>query len=116
MLLSLCFFFSRKRRHTSFDCDWISDVCSSDLFTAHDGINEELHALFNELTGSSRPPQAAFRRLLVAPTDMLDRFLALIAREAAHARAGRGGRLRAELHRLPALPVDRAAFRASPAG
>src|SRR2546430_5089286 len=24
------------------------------LFTAHDGINEELHALFNELTGSSR--------------------------------------------------------------
>src|SRR2546430_4068104 len=62
MLLSLCFFFSRKRRHTSFDCDWISDVCSSDLFTAHDGINEELHALFNELTGSSRPPQAAFRR------------------------------------------------------
>src|SRR5256886_12944206 len=25
------FFFSRKRRHTIFDCDWISDVCSSDL-------------------------------------------------------------------------------------
>src|SRR2546422_4429093 len=36
-------------------------------------------SLFNELTGSSRPPQAAFRRLLVAPTDMLDRFLALMS-------------------------------------
>src|SRR3989454_12612897 len=58
------------------------------------------HALFNELPGSSRPPQAAFRRLLVAPTDMLDRFLALIAREAAHARAGRGGRIRAKLNGL----------------
>src|SRR5688572_33433862 len=25
------FFFSFKRRHTRFDCDWSSDVCSSDL-------------------------------------------------------------------------------------
>src|SRR2546427_2676599 len=24
------FFFSSKRRHTRFDCDWSSDVCSSD--------------------------------------------------------------------------------------
>src|SRR2546427_130237 len=49
MLLSLCFssyffsfffitrcfffffFFSSRRRHTRFDCDWSSDVCSSDL-------------------------------------------------------------------------------------
>src|SRR5580692_7821961 len=25
------FFFSSRRRHTRFDCDWSSDVCSSDL-------------------------------------------------------------------------------------
>ena len=25
------FFFSSRRRHTSFKCDWSSDVCSSDL-------------------------------------------------------------------------------------
>src|SRR5256886_12519156 len=25
------FFFSSRRRHTRFDCDWGSDVCSSDL-------------------------------------------------------------------------------------
>src|SRR5256886_9745618 len=28
---SLFFFFSSRRRHTRFDCDWSSDVCSSDL-------------------------------------------------------------------------------------
>src|SRR3989475_6044905 len=28
---SFFFFFSSRRRHTRFDCDWSSDVCSSDL-------------------------------------------------------------------------------------
>src|SRR5688572_33020296 len=28
------FFFSSRRRHTRFDCDWSSDVCSSDLYGA----------------------------------------------------------------------------------
>src|SRR5256886_9349232 len=27
-------FFSSRRRHTRFDCDWSSDVCSSDLWVA----------------------------------------------------------------------------------
>src|SRR2546430_11117097 len=30
------FFFSSRRRHTRFDCDWSSDVCSSDLLAARD--------------------------------------------------------------------------------
>src|SRR5579859_1938947 len=37
------FFFSSRRRHTSFDCDWSSDVCSSDLIlenAAHDALAE----------------------------------------------------------------------------
>src|SRR5256886_6215725 len=29
--LGAFFFFSSRRRHTRFDCDWSSDVCSSDL-------------------------------------------------------------------------------------
>src|SRR2546427_2275187 len=29
------FFFSSRRRHTRFDCDWSSDVCSSDLDTVY---------------------------------------------------------------------------------
>ena len=86
------------------------------LFTADEGITEDLHALFNELTGSARPPQAAFRRLLVAPNNMLDRFLALIAREAEHARAGRGGRIRAKLNGLADGTIIGALYRASQAG
>src|SRR5256886_4980311 len=31
------FFFSSRRRHTRFDCDWSSDVCSSDLLLPLDG-------------------------------------------------------------------------------
>src|SRR2546430_14500060 len=27
----MCFFFASRRRHTRFDCDWSSDVCSSDF-------------------------------------------------------------------------------------
>src|SRR2546427_1641715 len=30
-MFSFFFFFSSRRRHTRFDCDWSSDVCSSDL-------------------------------------------------------------------------------------
>src|SRR2546430_2617786 len=30
-LKSIFFFFSSRRRHTRFDCDWSSHVCSSDL-------------------------------------------------------------------------------------
>src|SRR2546430_10370227 len=38
VMLSICvffFFFSSRRRHTRFDCDWSSDVCSSDLQHRH---------------------------------------------------------------------------------
>src|SRR2546430_13305084 len=31
MIILCIFFFSSRRRHTRFDCDWSSDVCSSDL-------------------------------------------------------------------------------------
>src|SRR2546427_13259713 len=32
------FFFSSRRRHTRFDCDWSSDVCSSDLLGLKDRV------------------------------------------------------------------------------
>src|SRR5207237_6567109 len=34
-VLSVVFFFSSRRRHTRFKCDWSSDVCSSDLGWHH---------------------------------------------------------------------------------
>src|SRR2546430_8464321 len=33
------FFFSSRRRHTRFDCDWSSDVCSSDLQALDIGLH-----------------------------------------------------------------------------
>src|SRR6266481_8602616 len=31
MTIAVFFFFSSRRRHTRWNCDWSSDVCSSDL-------------------------------------------------------------------------------------
>src|SRR5260370_42329755 len=36
------FFFSSRRRHTRFKCDWSSDVCSSDLFYGIDYPDRDL--------------------------------------------------------------------------
>src|SRR6266478_1622043 len=51
MFLYWFFFFSSRRRHTRFDCDWSSDVCSSDL---------ERHAVIDlALTRAKAQAQAA---------------------------------------------------------
>src|SRR5260370_14382055 len=42
------FFFSSRRRHTRFKCDWSSDVCSSDL-----NSSAELHVLHVQLLASA---------------------------------------------------------------
>src|SRR2546430_3684330 len=39
------FFFSSRRRHTRFDCDWSSDVCSSDLYNAAARMSEPAKSL-----------------------------------------------------------------------
>ena len=86
------------------------------LFSADDGLGADLNDLFNELSGSSGPPESAFRRLLVAPTCLLRRFLELIEREAEHARAGRGGRIRVKLNGLADAEIIMALYRAAQAG
>jgi polyphosphate kinase len=86
------------------------------LFTADPRITTDVHALFNELTGSSRAPRPALRHLLVAPTTLLDGIIGLIDREAAHARAGKPARIRATLNGLADATVVQALYRASQAG
>src|SRR5256886_7400793 len=39
-MLFIFFFFSSRRRHTRFDCDWSSDVCSSDLLHPPSAIDQ----------------------------------------------------------------------------
>src|SRR5260370_31442411 len=42
--LACYFFFSSRRRHTRFKCDWSSDVCSSDLDVAHVELRDDTAA------------------------------------------------------------------------
>jgi polyphosphate kinase len=86
------------------------------LLSADPELAADLGDLFNELTGSSKAPQAAYRRILVAPTYLLPRCIELIDREAAHARAGRGGRIRVKLNGLADAEIIAALYRASQAG
>jgi polyphosphate kinase len=70
-------------------------------FTCDPDIGEDATHLFNYLTGFSRERQ--YRKLLVAPINLRERFHELIEREAACAEAGRGGHL---IFKMNAL-VDR---------
>src|SRR2546430_1849907 len=57
------FFFSSRRRHTRFDCDWSSDVCSSDLttigpFEPSPASREEIERLADACTRAGLPTAA----------------------------------------------------------
>ncbi len=84
------------------------------LFTANQSIGADVSDLFNVLTGFSR--QRLYRKLLVAPGDMRERFIELIDREARHATDGRGGRIIAKMNALVDADTIRALYRASQAG
>jgi polyphosphate kinase len=84
------------------------------LFTCSPSIGADVSDLFNSLTGISR--QRLYRKLLVAPANMRDRFIELIDRERAHARAGRGGRIVGKMNALVDVEAIEALYRASEAG
>ncbi|MGH7720676.1 MAG: polyphosphate kinase 1 [Gemmatimonadaceae bacterium] len=84
------------------------------LFTCNPSIGADLSDLFNSLTGFSR--QRLYRKLLVAPGNMRERFLGLIEREAEHARAGRPARIIAKMNALADPEAIGALYRASQAG
>jgi polyphosphate kinase len=84
------------------------------LFTCSPSIGADVSDLFNSLTGISR--QRLYRKLLVAPANMRERFVELIQRESAHARAGRGGRIVAKMNALVDAETIDALYAASEAG
>ncbi|WP_433933679.1 polyphosphate kinase 1 [Sorangium cellulosum] len=84
------------------------------LFTANREIGEDMTSLFNLLTGYSAPPK--WNRLLVAPLGLHEAVLGFIAREAAHARAGRKAEIVAQMNALVDVDVIDALYAASQAG
>lgn len=84
------------------------------FLTARPDIAADVSALFNLLTGYSR--QKRYRKLLVAPVNMRERFLEKIAREAAIARRGKPARLILKTNTLSDEPIIRALYDAAQAG
>jgi polyphosphate kinase len=84
------------------------------LFTCDPVLTADVVALFHSLTGRSRDPE--YRKLLVAPVNMRDRFLAMIVREAENARAGRPAAIVAKMNQLEDRPICEALIEASRAG
>jgi polyphosphate kinase len=84
------------------------------LLTSDEAITSAVHDVFNYLTAYSE--QAHYKPLLVAPRDLAKGCLALIDREARHARRGRPARMIIKMNAVVDPPIIQALYRASQAG
>jgi polyphosphate kinase len=84
------------------------------ILTADQAIATDASNLFNSLTGFSR--FSDYDCLLVAPLNLRKRMVKLIQREAAHAKAGRPGRIIAKINSLTDMAIVRSLYAASQAG
>jgi polyphosphate kinase len=84
------------------------------LFTANPEITRAVHDVFSFLTAYAENP--SYEPLLVAPLDLAEKCIALIDREAEHARQGREARIIAKMNALLDKNIVQALYRASQAG
>lgn len=84
------------------------------LLTCDPAITEDIVGLFHYLTGRSL--KSDYLKLLVAPVNMKDRFLALIAREVEHRRNNRPAHIVAKMNSLEDVEIIRALYNASQQG
>ncbi len=82
--------------------------------TTNEAVGRDVAALFNMLTGYSRPPE--FERLWVSPLTMRSGMVEAIRREAAHAKAGRPARITAKFNALVDEAICDELYAASKAG
>jgi len=84
------------------------------LLTADSEITRAVHDVFSFLTAYAEHPH--YDPLLVAPLNLAENCLALIAREAEHARHGRPAHIIAKMNALVDKNIIMALYRASQAG
>ncbi|MDQ3137361.1 MAG: polyphosphate kinase 1 [Gemmatimonadota bacterium] len=84
------------------------------LLSASPALGADLTDLFNVLTGFASP--STYRKLIVAPRGMRERFLAMIRREVDHQRAGAPARIVAKMNALVDPDIIAALYEASGAG
>jgi polyphosphate kinase len=84
------------------------------LFTAKPEVTRAVHDVFSFLTAYAENP--SYDPLLVAPLDLAEKCIALIDREAEHARQGNEARIIAKMNALLDKNIIQALYRASQAG
>lgn len=84
------------------------------LLTSQPDLAADASELFNRLTGYA--PAASYKKLIVAPEHLREKFEDLISREIDHARAGRSARLIFKMNSLVDPRVIRLLYEASIAG
>ncbi|MBI4928210.1 MAG: polyphosphate kinase 1 [Anaerolineae bacterium] len=84
------------------------------MFTCDEEIGADASDLFNYLTGYSY--RDSYRKLLVAPVNLRQRFEQLIRQEIEHQRSGNGGYLLFKMNALVDKPMIRLLYEASQAG
>lgn len=84
------------------------------LLTSRPEMTEAVQKVFNYLTAETEA--VSYAPLMVAPLTLADSLIALIAREAAHAKAGRPAAIIAKMNALLDRPTVEALYAASKAG
>lgn len=84
------------------------------MFTVNDQIGRDATELFNYLTGFAN--QKEYRKLMVAPVALREKFNELLDREIEHKRRGRPARVIAKLNRLADLQIVEKLYELSQAG
>jgi polyphosphate kinase len=84
------------------------------LFTADPKVTRAVHDVFSFLTAYAENP--SYDPLLVAPLDLAEKCVALIDREAEHAREGKDAHIIAKMNALLDKNIIQALYRASQAG
>jgi polyphosphate kinase len=84
------------------------------ILSSNAELGADLTDLFNVLTGFASP--SGYRKLIVAPRGMRERFLSMIRRELDHHLAGRPARIMAKMNALVDPEIIVALYQASQAG
>lgn len=84
------------------------------MMTSDEAIGADASGFFNTITGYSDPP--AFRKLVMAPIGMRDKFLHWIERETARANSGQHAVIHAKMNSLVDSRIIEALYAASQAG
>ncbi|MEP6847838.1 MAG: polyphosphate kinase 1 [Acidobacteriota bacterium] len=91
-----------------------ADYTDLGLLTVDKEIGKDVSDMFNFLTVYSQNRE--YRKLLVAPTDLREKIIERIDREAEHARNGRPARIIAKLNRLADAEIVNTLYEAAQAG